>query len=205
MPLHPASTSPHDIESLIANLGGPIAILRTRNPKNACRCRNSARGGGLEFPVWQTDDVCDEQDRCSWRYDFALSDLRPSCRLACSAGAVGCAVAPPRWSLRVPCSMNTSTYRRLSSTVSTTRKLQAMTACAWAARNCRQVGPDRRGAGSMPAACKISHTVDAAIEYPRRANSPWILLCPHAGFSCAIRTISVLIETPVDGRPGRRR
>jgi hypothetical protein len=38
---------------------------------------------------------------------------------------VGCAVTPVRWSRRVPCSMNTSTYSRLSSTVSTTRKSQA--------------------------------------------------------------------------------
>jgi len=27
----------------------------------------------------------------------------------------------------------------------------------WACRNCRQVGPERRGAGSMPAARRISH------------------------------------------------
>jgi hypothetical protein len=47
---------------------------------------------------------------------------------------------------------------------------------------------------------------------PRRAGSPWILLCPHAGFFRAIRTISVLIDTlvdgrwsMVDGRPGRLR
>jgi hypothetical protein len=101
--------------------------------------------------------------------------------------------------------MNTSTYSRWSSTVSTTRKSQAMIACAWAVRNCRQVGPARRGAGSMPAACRISHTVDAAIACPSRANSPRILLWPQAGFSRAIRTISALTEVPVDGRPGRRR
>jgi hypothetical protein len=63
----------------------------------------------------------------------------------------------------------------------------------------------RRGAGSMPAACRISHTVDAAIACPSRASSPWILLWPQAGFSRAIRTISALTEAPVDGRPGRRR
>ena len=38
------------------------------------------------------------------------------------------AVTPARCSLRVPCSMNTSTYKRLSSTVSTTRKSHAMIA-----------------------------------------------------------------------------
>jgi len=29
---------------------------------------------------------------------------------------------------------------------------------AWAVRNCLQVGPDRHGAGSMPALCRIFHT-----------------------------------------------
>src|SRR4051812_45009284 len=67
---------------------------------------------------------------------------------------------------------DTSTYNRLSSTVSTTKKSQAITACAWAARNCRQPGPARRGAGSMPAVCRNSHTVEAAIAYPSRASSP---------------------------------
>jgi len=76
-----------------------------------------------------------------------------------------------------------------------------MIACAWAARNCRQVGSARRGAGSMQAACRIYHTVDAAIVYPSRANSPWIRLWPQVGFSRAIRRISVLIDAPVDGRP----
>jgi hypothetical protein len=80
-----------------------------------------------------------------------------------------------------------------------------MIACAWAATNSRQVGPARRGAGSMPAACRISHTVDAAIAYPRRASSPWILRWPQAGFSPAMRMISALTEVPLDGRPGLRR
>ena len=80
-----------------------------------------------------------------------------------------------------------------------------MMACAWAVRNWRQVGPARRGAGPMPAACRISHTVDAAIAYPSRASSPWIRLWPQAGFSRAIRMISALTDVPVDGRPGRRR
>ena len=36
--------------------------------------------------------------------------------------AAGCAVTPATCNLRVPCSINTSTYSRWSSTVSTTRK-----------------------------------------------------------------------------------
>jgi hypothetical protein len=50
-------------------------------------------------------------------------------RACCAAHApVGRAITPATCSLRVPCSMNTSTYSRWSSTVSTTRKSQAMTA-----------------------------------------------------------------------------
>ena len=48
----------------------------------------------------------------------------------------------------------------------------------------------------MPAAFRISHTVEAAIACLSRASSPWILLCPQAGFSRAIRRISFLIEVP---------
>ena len=75
---------------------------------------------------------------------------------------VGLAVMPATCSLRVPCSMNTSTYRRLSVTVSTVKKSHAMIPWAWADRNCRHVGPDLRGAGPIPAVCKISHTVEGA-------------------------------------------
>jgi hypothetical protein len=78
----------------------------------------------------------------------ARRSLRSMARLraCCTVHApLGCAVTPARCSLRVPCSMNTSAYSRLSSTVSTTRKSQATIACAWAARSSRQVGPARRG------------------------------------------------------------
>jgi hypothetical protein len=51
----------------------------------------------------------------------------------------------------------------------------------------RKLGPMRRGAGSMPAACRIVQTVDGAIRCPSRANSPWILRWPHRGFSRAKR------------------
>ena len=47
----------------------------------------------------------------------------------------------------------------------------------------RKVGPVRRGAGSIPALVRISHTVEGAIRTPRPASSPWILLYPQAGFS----------------------
>jgi hypothetical protein len=46
----------------------------------------------------------------------------------------------------------------LRNTVVTVKKSQAIIDRAWAVRNCRQVGPDRRGAGSTPAWCRTFHT-----------------------------------------------
>jgi hypothetical protein len=43
-----------------------------------------------------------------------------------------------------------------------------------AERNCRQVGPARRGAGSRPASFRIVQTVEAAMGWPSPTNSPWI-------------------------------
>src|SRR5262249_53515304 len=57
---------------------------------------------------------------------------------------------------RVPCSTNTSTYSLVSATVSTCRESAAKIPAACACRNCRQARPSRRGAGSMPAARRIS-------------------------------------------------
>jgi hypothetical protein len=55
------------------------------------------------------------------------------------------------------------------------KKSHARIASAWERRNCDQVGPVRRGTGSIPAFFRISHAVDAAIFTPRPASSPWIL------------------------------
>jgi hypothetical protein len=114
-------------------------------------------------------------------------------------------VTPPRCIRRVPCSMNTTTYMRFSSTVSTCRKSTARIPAACAARNCRHVGPERRGAGSMPAARRISHTVDGAIFTPSFVSSPWIRRCPHSRFSLARRTTRRATPGAVGGRPGLRR
>jgi hypothetical protein len=46
--------------------------------------------------------------------------------------------------------------------VSIVKKSQARIVCAWAVRNCCQVGPERRGAGSIPAWWRIFQTVLAA-------------------------------------------
>ena len=112
---------------------------------------------------------------------------------------------PLRCIRRVPCSMNTSTYSLLNSTVCTCRKSTARIPAACAARNCRHVGPERRGAGSMPAARRISQTVDGAIFTPSFVSSPWIRRCPHSGFSLARRTTKRAMPGAVGGRPGLRR
>jgi hypothetical protein len=113
---------------------------------------------------------------------------------------VGFAVTPPRCIRRVPCSMNTRTYSLLRSTVSTCRKSSARIPAAWACRNCRQVGPERRGAGSMPAACRISQTVDRATVTPSLVSSPWMRRCPHSGFSFARRTTRRVMPGPFGAR-----
>ena len=89
--------------------------------------------------------------------------------------------------------------------MSTCRKSTATIPAAWACRNCRQLGPERRGAGLMPAARRISHTVEGATVTPSFVSSPWIRRCPRSGFSFARRTISRAMLGIVGGRPGLRR
>jgi hypothetical protein len=81
------------------------------------------------------------------------------------------------------------------------KKSHARIASAWERRNCGQAGTDRRGAGSIPAFLRISHTVEAAIFTPRPASSPWILRYPHSGFSLASRRTRALTFRRVAGRP----
>jgi hypothetical protein len=64
--------------------------------------------------------------------------------------------------------------------------------------------PRGPGAGSIPAARRISQTVDEAIFTPRVSSSPCARRYPHDGFSAARRSISTRIERTVRGRPRRR-
>ena len=68
-----------------------------------------------------------------------------------------------------------------ASTVSTCKKSHARIAAAWERRNCRQVGADRRGAGSIPAILRISHTVEAAIFTPKPGQFTVDPAVPPAG------------------------
>ncbi len=93
------------------------------------------------------------------------------------------------------------TYMRFSSTVSTCRKSTARIPPAWAVRKCRHVGPDRRGARSMPVARRISQTVDGATAMPSFMSSPWIRRCPQSKFSLARRMTRRAMPGLVAGVP----
>ena len=75
---------------------------------------------------------------------------------------------------RVACSITASTQARVPPGRPTVKKSQARIASAWERRNCDQVGPVRRGAGSVPLVLRISQTVGAATLTPGPASSPWI-------------------------------
>lgn len=102
----------------------------------------------------------------------------------------------------MPCSRKTSAYTRRRSTTSMSTKSQAMTPWACAARNSRHVGPTLRGAGSIPAAVRISQTVVAPIGCPRRTNSPGYVGNPSVGCPRANRNTTALTTLAVGGLPG---
>ncbi len=62
----------------------------------------------------------------------------------------------------------------------------------------------RSGAGSMPASCRISQTVDGATRVPSVSSSPCTLRYPQLPFSLARRSAKARIERSVRGRPRRR-
>jgi hypothetical protein len=70
-------------------------------------------------------------------------------------------------------SVDSMLQRRRSSTVSTVKKSQASIVVAWDRRNSAQVGPDRRGAGSIPCRRRTAHTLEGARSMPMVASSPW--------------------------------
>ena len=76
---------------------------------------------------------------------------------------------------------------------------------ACAARNARQVRPDRRGVGSTPVSWRICHTVDGATLYPKLAQLSLDAPVVQAGLSRAISSINASIVGEVLDRPGVRR
>jgi hypothetical protein len=93
----------------------------------------------------------------------SMSGLR-ACWAVHSPG--GCAVTPRICTRRAWISITNKTHKRLRNTVSTCRKSHAKIPDAWAARNCRQVGDARRGAGVSPAAARIRRIAPAPMRYP---------------------------------------
>ncbi len=96
-------------------------------------------------------------------------------------GPVGRAVTPRMWTRRVWISIAKNTYRRWRNTVSTCRRSHARIPDAWAARNCRQVGDARRGAGVSPAAARIRRMVRSRAGARGRGAHPGCGGVPIAG------------------------
>ena len=90
--------------------------------------------------------------------------------------------------------MTNSTYKRLRKIVSTQKKSQASSPCAWVRRNARQEVSVCGGAGPRLRARIIRRTVDALMWCPSRDSSPWTLRYPQAGFSRASRSTRVRIS-----------
>ena len=70
------------------------------------------------------------------------------------------------------------------------------------ARNCRQVGDARRGAGPSPAAARIRRIVPSPTRYPRPSSSPWMRRYPQRGFCRASCSTSARTSAGTGGRPG---
>jgi hypothetical protein len=85
----------------------------------------------------------------------------------------GCEVTPPRWTVLVPSSIHTSTYRVFNRIVSTVRKSHARIPAACCRRNALHVGP-RLGAGPRPARRSTVATVVAETFTPSLNSSPRI-------------------------------
>ena len=110
-------------------------------------------------------------------------------------------MTPRMCTRRVWISITKNTCKRLRNTVPACRKSHARISDAWEARNCRQVGDVRRGAGASPAAARIRRMVPAPMRCPRLRISPWMRWCPHRGFCLARRRTSSRISSGTSGRP----
>ena len=197
----------HAVQRLAAQ-GADEAFADRVHPRRLdSAAQNSGPGGGLEYGVERArkvrSAVADQESHFPEPLAWAKGEVagllhRP---LAGRAGGDADQAHPA-----VPCSMNTRTYSRRRSTVSTCRKSTARIPATWAFRNCRQVGPDWRGAGSMPAARRISCTSgrrDRHSEFRQLTVDPTV--SPRRGISLASRTTRRAMLRTIGGRPGMRR
>jgi hypothetical protein len=112
--------------------------------------------------------------------------------------------APRILILQLACSITASTCSRAPDRVTVSKKSQASRASAWERRKSAHVVELRSGAGSIPASCRISQTVEAATFTPSTSSSPCTRRYPHPGFSRTSRNTRTRIERTVRGRPGCR-
>jgi len=123
------------------------------------------------------------------------------------SGLLGCprarrrAVTPRMCTARVWISITNKTYRRWSSTVSTCRKSQARIPDAWAARNCRQGGGARRGAGPSPAQPGSGGSFPPLPGTRRRATRPECAGNPSAGSTAPSCSTRPRTSAGTGGRP----
>ena len=73
---------------------------------------------------------------------------------------------------------------------------------AWAWRNSRQIGPERRGAGPGRARASRRRILVGNARTASLVSSPQIRRCPRRGFSRASRNTSCRISGESRGRPG---
>jgi hypothetical protein len=106
------------------------------------------------------------------------------------------AVTPRRCTRRVASATTNSTYSRCSSSVSTQKKSVARMPRACTRRNCRQLGPSRRGAGSIPARWRINHTVLLQSGSQAQQVRRICALPPCRDLSCAKRGRQAQIPLP---------
>src|ERR1017187_7540745 len=140
----------HAVQYLAAQ-GADEAFADRVHPRRLHGTAQNPGAGGLEHGVERGREVRSAVAEQEPDVLEPLVEAEGRLRACCAVHSpVGCAVTPPRCIRRLPCAMNTRTYSRLSSTESTCRKSTPTIPAAWACRNCRHVGPDRRGAGSMP-------------------------------------------------------
>ncbi len=118
---------------------------------------------------------CRAPSRMRYRNPWSSRSLMRKLRAVWVVHApVGLVEIPARCTRRVWISMTNRTWNLRRNAVSTHAKSVAMIPAAWDLMNSIHVGPVRSRAGSMPAAPRIFHTVDAAIWWPSRVGSPWI-------------------------------
>jgi len=103
----------------------------------------------------------------------------------------------------VACSITAWTEAWVPSSRSALKKSHARIGLAWERRNCDQLGPVRRGAGSIPVFFIISHAVDVAFFPGRQAGRATLLLRAADEILGTQRASSSILVAQPSARPVR--